>query len=217
MQYKAVLFDMDGTLVDSEEHNLIAAIELFKRHGHAVTAKDFEPFIGGGALKYIGGVAKKYNIEFSSMEDAKAELYEIYDEVIKGKVLPVKGSHALIKQCKEHGMKIAVATSADWIKLTSNLREFGMDADSFDAIVQGLEIENKKPHPETFLKAAAKLGLSPNECIVFEDAINGVESAKAGGFTCIGVMTSFSDKQLAKADYVVNDLSEVTSEMMGWK
>lgn len=217
MQYKAVLFDMDGTLVDSEEHNLIAAIELFKRHGYTVTAEDFEPFVGGGALKYIGGVAKKYDIEFSSIEDAKAELYEIYDEVVKGEVLPVKGSHALIQQCKEKGMKVAVATSADWIKLTSNLREFGMDAESFDAIVQGLEIKNKKPHPETFLKAANKLGLSPKECIVFEDAVNGVESAKAGGFTCVGVMTSFSDKQLEKANFHVKDLSEVTPEMMGWE
>lgn len=216
MQYKAVLFDMDGTLVDSEEHNLIAAVELFKRHGHEVTAKDFEPFVGGGALKYIGGVAKKYNIKFSGMDAAKEELYQIYDEIIKGKVFPVTGSHAFIQKCKEKGMKMAVATSADWVKLTSNLREFGVKAEAFDAIVQGLEIENKKPHPETFLKAAGKLDLAPEECIVFEDAVNGVESAKSGGFTCVGVMTSFSKKQLSKADYHIKDFSEVSPEMMGW-
>lgn len=216
MKYKAAIFDMDGTLVNSEKHNLLAAIELFNRHGHTVTANDFTPFVGGGALKYIGGVAKKYNITFDDMDAAKAELYEIYDELIKGEVKAVSGAHQLIEKCKSKGMKVAVATSADRIKLTSNLREFGMSEEDFDAVVQGLEIVHKKPHPETFLKAAHKLNLSPKNCIVFEDAVNGVQSAKNGGFTCIGVMTSFNHDELSLADFHVYDLTEVNSSMMGW-
>lgn len=216
MHYKAVLFDMDGTLIDSEAHNLMAAVELFKRQGYEVKAEDFSPFIGGGADKYIRGVAQKYGVKFSDFGAAKSDLYSIYDELIKGNLQPVKGAHHFIARCRAKGMMIALATSADWVKLNSNLREFGATADDFDVVVQGLEVENKKPDPETFLKAAEKLFLSPSECVVFEDAPNGVEAAKAGGFTCVGVMTSFSAAELDKADYLVSDLSQVTPKMMGW-
>ncbi len=206
--YKGVIFDMDGTLIDSESHNLQAAIELFRRKGVQVAPKDFGPFIGGGADKYISGVAEKFNVDIEDRAAAKAELYAIYDELIKGAIQPVKGAIQLVEDCKKAGMKVAVGTSADWTKLNSNLRELGLEADDFDAIVQGLEVTHKKPAPDTFLKAAEKLGLQPEECLVFEDAPNGVKAAKAGGFDCIAVMTTFGMRELLEADFCINDLSE---------
>ncbi len=208
MAYRGVIFDMDGTLINSESFNLDAAVELFKRRGVEVTHLDFQPFVGGGADKYISGVAEKFNVEIEDKAAAKAELYDIYDALIRDQIQPVNGALSLIDQCKKKGIKVAVGTSADWTKLNSNLRELGLKADDFDAIVQGLEVENKKPAPDTFLKAAEKLALSPEQCIVFEDAPNGVAAAKNGGFDCVAVMTTFGMRDLLEADFVIKDLTK---------
>ena len=106
-------------------------------------------------------------------------------------------------------MKIAVATSADIIKMNGNLTEIGLPAETFDARVNGLDVEHKKPAPDLFLKAAEQLGLSPARCLVVEDAENGCQAAKAAGAMCLGLTTSFSAEALraAGADWTAPDLT----------
>ena len=204
---KAVLFDMDGVLVDSEEYICRAAIEMFKEKGVNVEPEDFLPFVGAGENRYIGGVAEKYDHPIN-LEQDKARTYEIYTDIVADKLKPLNGVLDFIHLCKDSGLKIAVATSADEVKMEVNLNEIGIPASSFDTTVNGLEIERKKPFPDIYLKAARLLNVHPDECLVVEDAPNGIKAAKSAGMKCLAVATSFPPEELQEADWIARDLEE---------
>ena len=212
---EAVLFDMDGVLVDSEELIFLAAREMFREHGISVVKEDFKPYIGTGENSYLGNVAKKYGFPMDIPRD-KARTYEIYAEMAPQKLKLLPGVISFIEKCKNKNLRLAVATSADETKMTVNLKAVGLDTGVFDATVNGLEVLHKKPHPEIYLKAAEKLNLEPSACLVVEDAVNGVESAKTSGAKCLAVTNSFSANELVKADWIVNNLSEISEDVLSW-
>jgi len=204
---QAVLFDMDSVLVDSERQICLAAIQMFKEVGVTVQPEDFLPFVGSGENRYLGGVAEKYGIHLD-IDFAKFRTYTIYGEIVHGQLEPLAGVHEFITRCREKGIRTAIATSADLMKMEINLREIGFPAETFDATVNGLEVVHKKPSPEIYLTAARKVGVEPSRCLVVEDAINGVEAAKAAGMYCLALTTSFNAGQLKQADWICRDLSE---------
>ena len=206
---KAVLFDMDGVLVDSEAFIAKAAMAMLaERYGVIATREDFLPFVGMGEDRFIGGVAEKYGVVLEPVRD-KARTYELYFEVIKGKLCEIKGASAFVQECRDHGLKTAIATSADRRKLEANLREIGLPEAFFDATIDGLQIERKKPAPDIYLKAASCLGIAPRDCLVVEDAVSGVQAAKAAGMYCLALAGSFPEAELraAGADYFAADLA----------
>lgn len=208
---KGVIFDMDGVLCDSEPFICEAAIRMFRqRHGTTVKKEEFIPFVGAGENRYLGGVAEKHGVNLD-LEPDKKLTYDIYLEIIRGRLQPLPGVREFIARCRRHGLKLAVATSADRIKLDGNLREIGLPAETFDACVNGLEVEKKKPHPEIFLKAAERLGIEARDCLVVEDAPNGIRAAKAAAAACLGLTSSFTPAQLqeAGADWIALDLAHV--------
>ncbi len=206
---------MDGVLVDSEEYICRAAIMMFEEKGLKVQPEDFLPFVGAGENRYLGGVAEKYNFPVD-IDEIKARTYEIYGEIIRGKLEPLAGVTGFISACKQKGLKIAVATSADEVKMKANLAEIGIPVETFDAAVNGLMIENKKPDPEIFITAARHLGLRPEECLVVEDAVNGVEAGKRAGARVLAIMSSFTKEQLKDADWIVKDLTAYPPEVLSW-
>ncbi|MCH2596126.1 MAG: HAD-IA family hydrolase [Pirellulales bacterium] len=213
---KGYIFDMDGVLCDSEEFIAAAAIRMFwERYQTEVTVEDFEPFVGAGEDRYLGGVAEQYGISLN-LESDKAETYRLYGECVKGKLQALPGVKDFIERAKAAGIRTAVATSADDVKMKTNLYEIGLDAKHFDALVNGLEVEHKKPAPDIFLEAAQRLGIDPAECIVFEDAVNGVQAAKAAGARCVGITSSFAADVLleAGADAILPGFEEIESEML---
>lgn len=211
---EAVLFDMDGVLVDSEEIICKAAIQMFKEKGLTVKAEDFTPFIGTGEDRYLGGVAEKYNFPFNLLED-KDRTYKIYEEMASGSLQPLNGVKDFIEKCKDRNLKIAVATSADEVKMKINLNGIGLSEDTFDVLVNGLMIENKKPAPDIYLMAAELLNVKPENCLVVEDAVNGIEAGKAAGAKCLGLTTSFSAAELKEADWIARDLADAPEEVFG--
>jgi len=204
---KGILFDMDGVLVDSEEYIFEAAKMMFAEHGIIVKPEDALPFVGTGENRYISGIGET-NGFIVDIERDKARTYAIYGEITKGKLNALPGVHAFIEQCKGKGLKIAVASSADRVKIAINLHEIGLSADTFDAIISGEDVERKKPFPDIYLLAAQKIGLSPHDCVVVEDAVSGVTAAKAAGCKCLALTTSFPSEKLQQADWIVKDLSE---------
>ena len=212
---KAVLLDMDGVLVDSEEYICRAATEMFREKGLQVSESDFIPFVGAGENRYLGGVAEKYRIELDLQKD-KARTYEIYGQITKGRLEPLPGVISFIITSRNKGLKLAVVTSADETKMKINLKEIGIPADTFDATINGLQIEKKKPHPDIYLKAADLLSVKPNECLVVEDAPNGLQAGKAAGAKCLGLTTSFNKQDLQLADWIAPDLSKVPAEAINW-
>jgi HAD superfamily hydrolase (TIGR01509 family) len=104
---------------------------------------------------------------------------------------------------------MAIASSADQVKILINLREIGLDANIFQAIVNGQDVERKKPFPDIYILAAKKLGLNPAECLVVEDAVSGVSAAKSAGSKCLALTTSFLEERLTEADWICKDLSDI--------
>src|SRR5450759_3086373 len=146
---KGVLFDMDGVLVDSEAFMCKAAIKMFGELGLKVVPADFQPFVGMGENKYLGGVAEHYGVKIDIAE-AKARAYEIFGIIVKGNLAPLPGAHELISECRKKGLKLALATSADPVKMNVNLKEIGLSAKVFDSIITGQDVENKKPFPDIY-------------------------------------------------------------------
>jgi len=213
---QGVIFDMDGVLCDSEPFICAAAMRMFaERHGARVTPADFIPFVGAGENRYLGGVAEKHGLKLNLRADKKCT-YEIYLELIRGRLQPLPGARAFIARCRRRGIKLAVATSADEMKLLGNLREIGLPADRFDATVNGLEVRHRKPHPAIFLLAARRLRVTPAACIVVEDSPNGIRAGRAAGARCLGLTTSFPAPTLraAGADWIAADLAHVPAEVL---
>ncbi len=212
---RGLIFDMDGVLCDSEPYIAEAACRMFEQtYGARVALEDFEPFVGMGEDRYIGGVAEKHGISLTMPRD-KEQTYALYAACVQGKLKALPDVERFVRQAAAGGLKLAVATSADRIKLTVNLQEIGLDEDLFDARVTGSDVEKKKPAPDLFLKAADELGLPPCECIVFEDAVSGVQAAKAAGARCIGMASSLSEQTLldAGADRAVSGFSDLFSRI----
>lgn len=215
-RFRGVVFDMDGVLCDSEPFICEAACRMFyETHGLRAEKADFIPFVGAGENRYLGGVAEKYGVSLDIERD-KRRTYEIYLEIIRGRLSPLEGVKDFLAQCRRLQMKAAVATSADEVKMRGNLREIGLPPESFDVTVNGLEVAQKKPHPEIFLTAIGKLGLTPVECLVVEDAPNGIQAAKAAGAACLGLSTSFPPETLlaAGADWTAADLAHVPADVL---
>lgn len=215
MNVKAVLFDMDGVLVESERFINEAGVLMFREKGYEVDPDDFLEFTGMGEERYLGGVAEKHNIPFHPEQD-KARTYEIYERLVKNNIDPLPGVRNFIHKCKTKGLKIAVATSADHIKMVINLQELDIPVETFDATVNGLEIEHKKPAPDIFLKAADKLGVDPRHCLIVEDAVSGVEAARAAGARVLALTTTFTEDELSEADWIAENLSKAPAEVLLW-
>jgi beta-phosphoglucomutase len=212
---KGVLFDMDGVLVDSEPFICKAAVMMFEELGAKVAPEDFLPFVGMGENRYIGGVAEKHGIKID-IDKAKSRTYEIYEIIVRAKLTPLPGVHEFISECRKKGFKLAVATSADRVKMEVNLREIGLTVHSFNSVVTGLDVENKKPSPDIYIKAARNIGLDPGECLVVEDAVSGIKAGKSAGCRCLAVTSSFEASALYEADWIVESLLKVPTEALNW-
>ncbi len=218
-RFHGVVFDMDGVLCDSEPFICEAAMRMFAETYHLqVRPEDFLPFVGAGEDRYLGGVAEQYGIAWDLQED-KRRTYEIYLDIIRGRLKPLAGVGEFIAQCRQVGILLAVATSADAVKMQGNLAEIGLPPDTFDACVNGLEVVHKKPSPDIFLLAIERLNLEPGECLVVEDAPNGIRAGKAAGAMCLGLTTSFpaAELQAAGADWTAPDLAQVPPEVLPLK
>ena len=148
----------------------------------------------------------------------KVRTYEIYLELIRGRLEPLPGVAEFIGRCRCLGLRLAVASSADRMKVEGNLRQLRLPAATFDAVVVGEDIIRKKPSPDIFLEAARRLGVEPASCLVVEDAVSGVAAAKAAGARCLGLTTSFSVGQLnaAGADWTAANLELAPDEALAW-
>lgn len=210
---KGILFDMDGVLVDSEAFIFKATQLMFSEYGILVQHEDALPFVGTGENRYISGIGESNGFTVNIERD-KARTYEIYEEITHGKLEALPGVHEFIGQCKLNGIKMAVASSADSVKIGINLREIGIKAETFDAIISGEDVERKKPFSDIYLLAAERIGLKPEDCLVIEDAVSGIAAGKAAGAQCLALTTSFPSEKLSQADWIFKDLSEVDLEKL---
>ncbi len=211
-EIRAVLFDMDGVLVDSERLIAEAATRMFaERYGLEVKPEDFVPFVGAGENRYLGGVAEKYGIHFDIVS-AKAWTYEIYGQLARAHALGMRaipGAVDYVRACRKLGLKTALASAADKVKVLINLEYLGLDPLEFDTVLTAEDVTHKKPDPEMYLNAAARIGIEPAGCVVIEDAVNGILAGVRAGARVLGITSSFSEALLreAGATWIAPDLA----------
>lgn len=209
MAIKAVLFDMDGVLVDTEALILEAAIIGLREFEVNAVPEDFTEFIGAGETRYLGGPAEKYGVPFDP--EMKTVVYDIYAEILKQHPDAVyDGVYDVLQYVKDNFL-CSVCSAADLTKVRHNLNAIGVTPAFFNALVTGSDVTRQKPFPDIFLKGAELLGVEAKDCVVIEDSLNGIRAAKAAGAVSVAVTTSFSRQVLADEaapDYIIDSIRE---------
>jgi beta-phosphoglucomutase len=212
MKIRACIFDLDGVIVDTAKYHFLAWKRLADQLGINFTEKDNERLKGVSrmaSLEIILGLGNKI-ID----QDKKNELARLknlwYNDYIR-KMTPeeiLPGSLDFVKELKKADIRVAVGSAS---KNTPVILDRVGISKLFDAVADGNNVEKAKPDPEVFLKASEMLGIEPEECIVFEDALAGVQAALNAGMICIGIG---SPTVLKKAHFVVKGLYEMSLEKL---
>ncbi|MFH1654347.1 MAG: beta-phosphoglucomutase family hydrolase [Pseudomonadota bacterium] len=209
MKLKGVIFDMDGVIVDTVPIHFAAWKRMFADYGVDFTFEDYKQKVDG-IPRTDGAKAILTNLTDDELVEASDKKQRYFLDVIQGEEIPVYSSTIdLINQLKTKGIKVAVISSSK--NAPSILKRINLYSD-LDAIVSGHDIKKGKPNPEIFLMAAEKLKIKPEEAIVVEDAILGVEAAINAGMKCVAIDRYDNPKRLQKANVVVKDLSEIQIE-----
>jgi beta-phosphoglucomutase family hydrolase len=200
---KAVLWDLDGVLVDSAPFHFQAWRELFASLGREFSEADFRRTFGlrNDAILHdiLGDLPPAEAKRLGARKEA------LFRRAALGNIAALPGALALLHLLRERGFKLALVSSTPCGNIDLILGSLGVEA-AFDVIVAEEDVARGKPDPEGFLLAARRLRVPPEECVVIEDAPAGVEAAKRAGMRCVGVSRDRPRDGLAQADLVVEDL-----------
>ncbi len=198
---KALIFDLDGVIVDTAHYHYLAWKRLAKELGFDLTLDQNELLKGVSRMRSLDIILDLGGIKLSDSEKEKIAnkknswFVEYVNEMKPEEIFP--GVKELLRSIRAQGLKVALASSSKNAPAVIRLLNI---QNEFDAVVDGTMIIHSKPDPEIFLLAAKKLGIEPASCVVFEDAEAGVEAALAAGMKCVGVGSTL---QLGKANLVI--------------
>ncbi len=205
---KACIFDLDGVIVDTAKYHYLAWKELAKGLSFDFTEKDNERLKGVSRMRSLDillEIGKKDLDEETKLKYAENKNIRYMEYVLKMKtdeVLP--GVIDFLKELKSKNIKIALGSASKNAMTILNQLKLN---DYFEVVIDGTKVSKAKPDPEVFIKGAEALGLTPEECLVFEDAEAGIEAAINGGFKCIGIG---SPDNLGNANYVMSGFENIT-------
>lgn len=220
MKFKAIIFDMDGTIVDTEPLWLKATHTIIANRGYQLTAQEQEHLkhsLPGSGLPNSCRIIKDIIKSDDSIEVLMKEKLAIANSLYETGICYIQGFTEFIKKVMAIPLKCAVATNAtiETLQITDkslNLRQY------FQTHLYSLTHVNNigKPSPLIFLHAANMLGIQPHECIVIEDSAHGIMAAKAAGMFCIGINTSKRPDQIKNADLIINEYCEINlNQLLG--
>ena len=212
-ELKGLLFDMDGTLVDNLAYHFKSFDAYAQREGftllepvslkiNGMHSNDIFPMLLGDE------VVAKYGLDRLNREKE-----EVYRDMYRPHIKPINGVLDFLMAAKAAGIKCAIGSSGCRDNVQMIVDGLGL-ADLIDASISGSDVTHGKPHPEIFTKAHEALGLKAEECVVVEDAVNGILAGVAAGCKCIAVTTTASDEVLSEAgaSFCFDDYSTVTIE-----
>tara|TARA_Y100000310_G_C20700703_1_gene829603 strand:+ start:7178 stop:7858 length:681 start_codon:yes stop_codon:yes gene_type:complete len=205
---KAVIFDMDGVIVDSEPIHQKAEKESLLKYGVKISTEELSRYTGTTAKFMYDKLILKYKIN-TTFDKILSEKDKILFKLLENNTRPISGIYELIEKLKNQNLKLGVASSSHKKLINFIIGKLKLKK-MFDSIVGCDDIIHSKPHPEIFLKSAKLLNFNPDECIVIEDAKLGVEAAKKAGMKCIGYKNLNSGNQdLSKADIIIEDFEKL--------
>jgi len=204
----AVIFDLDGVIVDSAEAHFISWQRLARENGREMTRELFHETFGQPNWQILPRLFNRYLCK-TEMERYSHRKEELYRDIIRHDVPVFPGVVELIRSLKADGHPLAIGTSAPPENVELVLESLNL-TDCFAATVTSSEVTVGKPAPDVFLTAAQKLCLVPCNCVVIEDAIAGVRAAKSAGMVCIAVTNTHPAAALEEADLIVESLRDLT-------
>jgi len=207
---KAVIFDMDGVLVDSEPLWRKAMIKGFNSYGVAFTEQDCRKTTGMRFKEVVDIWLNHYDLKHITNHEVETNVLDALVDLIGNEGKPMPGALEALNYVKQSGLKIGLATSSSHRLLSAVLKKLELE-NFFQAEVSAESMAYGKPHPEVFLVCAELLDIYPNSCLVIEDSINGVIAAKAAQMRAIAVpdIEHMHMKQFAVADYQCESMQDV--------
>ncbi len=203
----AVIFDMDGVIIDSNPFHKISLRQFCEKYGYHLSDQELINKIYGRTNKewianLFGALPKEELMRYGEEKEA------LFREIYKDDIRALNRLAEFLKDLKEKNIPIAIGTSAprsnvDFVLSHTGLKKY------FTTILDESDVEQGKPNPEIYLKVAARLGYEPNRCIVFEDSLSGVESARRAGTKVVGVATTHSFEELSHTDLVIQDFTDL--------
>jgi HAD superfamily hydrolase (TIGR01509 family) len=207
----AILWDLDGVIVDSGKIHFKSFVAIFKEYGYEFPYSTFLKTFGRNNDSVIEiAIGRKPDIEMK--EDIITRKEDWYCQHIHGRLKMLPGALEWLRWFKANGFPQAIASSAPMENVTRSLDEFRL-GNFFDAIISGSRIPGK-PDPKVFLRAAAALEINPSRCIVIEDSIAGMQGALAGGMQCITVATTHTRSEFTQATLALDSLTDLTEEQI---
>lgn len=204
--FKAVIFDMDGVLADSEPLHLKAENITLAPYKVHITEEDCREFMGRSSKQLMKSLIRKYSIK-AGLEEIFSKHKENLLQLYSNEVAPIKGSLQLLQWFKEKKYLLALASSSSAQLVNSVLKKFKIEA-VFDTVVSGSEVEKFKPAPDIFLEVGSRLSVLPEESLVIEDSAAGVTAAKSAGMYCVGFRSPHTpDQDLSQADLIIDDFT----------
>ena len=204
---KGALFDLDGVLVDTAKYHYLAWKRLAAKLGFEFTERDNERLKGVSRMRSLEILLEVGHLSFTDhekekMAEEKNRWYvEYLNSIEESAILP--GAREYLSELRSRRMLVALGSASKNARLILSRLDL---TDCFDAIIDGTCVSAAKPDPEVFLKGAAALCLAPEECMVFEDSLAGIQAAKAGGMYAVGVG---KPADLPGADRYIRDLREM--------
>jgi beta-phosphoglucomutase len=198
----AVIFDMDGVLVHNDRYHLEAWRIFCERHGRKVEYDEISALFGNTNAQFLRKLISP-DVTAEEIERFAVEKEILYRELFDKFIKPAEGLMPLLNELKKHQIPMAVATSAPTDNLNFVLDRCGI-RHYFDKLVDETFVTHGKPDPEIYLKTAELLGFHPNQCIVIEDALFGIEAAQRAGMKVIGLASTLPIGKLAHTDLAIN-------------
>ena len=209
-RYRAVIFDMDGLLLDTETLWHSAEVELFARHGGEFSWEDKMAVIGTSYDFTADYFADRLGVPRQRGPELVSEMISLMHDLVRRSVDARPGAIELVDGLRELGVPLGLASNSPRFLVDDALATAGL-SDAFDAIVTSDDVDRAKPAPDIYLLACERLAVAPADALALEDSASGVAAAKAAGLTCIAV-PQFAETDVSAADRIVDSLEELLAD-----
>jgi len=205
----AIIFDMDGVIVDSNPYHRIALKNFCDKHGYHLSDEYLKTKIFGRTNADWLRELFQYKMEEKELVDLEEEKEAMFRKIYEPYIKPVNGLTNFLHLLQDNHIPRAIATSAPSSNVDFILNKTGV-GEYFQIIIHGDMIENSKPHPEIYRKTIRAIGYPPQKCLVIEDSLSGIESALKAGCKVIGLTTTHSREELGAAQFVIDDFGQLS-------
>lgn len=206
-----LLFDMDGVIVDNHKFHLKSWLSFFEKYGVDMSEEEYKAKVNGRTMSAILPDILNRDMSEKEIQELGEEKEQVYRDIYRPHIKPTSGLVTFLAELSRQQIPRTVSTSAPPQNVDFTLKYTGLRS-YFPTIIDATMVTHGKPNPEVYLKSAEALGLKPEQCVVFEDAILGIQAGKNAGMKVVGVATTHTKEELEaeNTDLVISDFCELS-------